>query len=145
MRAGVDKEDEIEHGTKLVRKVQDPREPSQEERALHEMTRLPCRSWCRHCVRGREQEMPHQGGAPETNMSEVHLDFAFLGREEDPLKTMAVLVTKQRTREVIRSAAAHQKATWYRHCQQGGGLLARSRVSARRCGREDRSSRMWCV
>ena len=103
--------DEIEHGSRMVQKVQDPREPSKEERALHEMTRLLRRSLWPQCVRGREQQMPHQGGALGTNMSEVHLNFALLGREEDPLKTMGVLVTKTRTRKVIRSAAAPQKAT----------------------------------
>ena len=39
---------------KVVRK-HDPRQPSEQEREEHEMTHLPFRSWCRHCimVRGR--------------------------------------------------------------------------------------------
>ena len=48
-----DVELEVEHGSRKVQKVQDPREPSKEERLEHEMTHLPFRSWCRHCIRGR--------------------------------------------------------------------------------------------
>ena len=98
----VEMEDETENGSRTVKKVQDPREPSKEERAQHEMTHLPYSSWCRHCVRGRGKQMPHQGGSQETSISEVHMDFAFLGREDDPQKTMAVFVAKERTSKMIR-------------------------------------------
>ena len=54
-------EDETENGSRTVKKVQDPREPSKEERAQHERTHLLYRSWCRRCVRGRGKQMPHQG------------------------------------------------------------------------------------
>ena len=30
-------------------------------------------------------------------MSEAHLDFAFFGRDEDPQRTMAVLMARERT------------------------------------------------
>ena len=52
--------------SRTVKKVQDLREPSKEERAQYEMTPLPYRSWCRCCVRGRGKQMPHQGGSQET-------------------------------------------------------------------------------
>ena len=37
----VESENKTENGSRTVKKVRDPREPSQEERAQHEMTRLP--------------------------------------------------------------------------------------------------------
>ena len=95
-RRGGDGGRDRENGSRTVKKVQDPREPSKEQRAQHEMTHLPYRSWCRHCVRGCGKQMPHHGGSQETSISEVHMDFAFLGREGDPQKTMAVLVAKER-------------------------------------------------
>ena len=49
----VELEDETENGSRTVKKVQDPREPSKEERVQHEMTHLLHRSWCKHCLRGR--------------------------------------------------------------------------------------------
>ena len=36
-----------------VKKLQNPKDPTKEEREEHEKTHLPFRSWCRHCVRGR--------------------------------------------------------------------------------------------
>ena len=60
----VEPEDEIENGSRKVKKVQGPREPSEEERIEHEMTHLPYRNWCRHCVRGRGKRMPHRAGRP---------------------------------------------------------------------------------
>ena len=32
-----------------------PKQPSDRERALHEVTHLPYKSWCPHCVAGRAQ------------------------------------------------------------------------------------------
>ena len=42
--------------------VQDPKLPSQREREEHQMTHLPYRSWCSHCVRGKGKEAPHLRG-----------------------------------------------------------------------------------
>ena len=50
--------EEEEAGLRRPKKVLDPREPSAEERKEHELTHLPFRSWCRHCVRGRGKEEP---------------------------------------------------------------------------------------
>ena len=47
----------------------------------------------------------------KTSTSEVHMEFAFLGREDDPQKTMAVLVAKERTSKMIMSAGAPRKTT----------------------------------
>ena len=106
-----------------MKKVRDPGEPSKPERIEHEMTHLPYRSWCKHCVRGRGKQMPHYEGAQETSMSEVHMDFAFLGREEDPLKNLTVLVAKERTSKMIMSAAVPQKTTGNYVAKRVAGFL----------------------
>ena len=36
-----------------------PREPTKQERMEHEITHLPYRSWCPHCVRGKAKEEAH--------------------------------------------------------------------------------------
>ena len=36
-----------------------PREPIRQERMEHEITHLPYRSWCPHCVRGKAKEEAH--------------------------------------------------------------------------------------
>ncbi len=78
MAADDDEVPDEEFGTREVKKVQDPKEPSKEEKLEHEMTHLPYRSWCRHCVRGRGKQMPHREGAQESMMSEVHMDGLWL-------------------------------------------------------------------
>ncbi len=60
------------------------REPSRAEREAHELTHIPYRSWCRHCVRGKAVEDPHRkstdceerGGDPRISM-----DYVWLGME----------------------------------------------------------------
>lgn len=41
-----------DRGLKEVRRLIDPRKPSQAEVDLHELHHLPYRNWCPHCVRG---------------------------------------------------------------------------------------------
>ena len=46
--------------------VRDICKPSQEEVEKHNLTHLPFRNWCPHCMRGRGKEAPHHrsmGGA----------------------------------------------------------------------------------
>lgn len=58
------------------------REPSKVEE--HCLTRLPYRSRCRHCVRGRGREWPHRRVDEEPSMPELHADLCFLGEESEP-------------------------------------------------------------
>ena len=43
-----------------MRGMKDPAEPSHDERARHELTHVPFRPWCRHCVSGKAADDPHQ-------------------------------------------------------------------------------------
>jgi hypothetical protein len=67
--------EEVQRGSRKMTKLNDPKEPSAEERRIHEMTHLPFRSWCRHCVRGRGKEAAHRtqpkGGG---YLHELHFD-----------------------------------------------------------------------
>ena len=71
-----------ECGRRRPQKKQDPREPKDEERKEHELTHLPFRSWCRHCVRGRGKEEACRKVEREPEVAEIHLDFMFMGEEE---------------------------------------------------------------
>ena len=46
-------------GARTPERVQDPRAYTQAEVDEHNMTHLPYRSWCTHCVRGRGEAHPH--------------------------------------------------------------------------------------
>ena len=40
--------------------ISDPREPTNMEKEVHELTHLPPQPWCERCVRGRGTENPHK-------------------------------------------------------------------------------------
>ena len=56
-----------------------------EERAKHEVTHMPFRAWCQHCVRGRGRNRPHLRKRGDTDdeiaIPKVALDYFFLGTE----------------------------------------------------------------
>ena len=106
-----DEEDKEEFGMRQMKRVQDPRTPSKEEREDHEKTHLPFRSWCRHCVRGRGKQLPHREGAQETTTDEIHMDFGFLGKEDEAQKTIPILVVKERKSKMLMAAAVPTKTT----------------------------------
>ena len=49
-------EEEEEFGEWKTTRRHDPRQPSEQERIEHEMTHLPFRIWCRHCIKGKWRE-----------------------------------------------------------------------------------------
>ena len=83
----IDDEEEVE--SEEGRKGQampTPMTVSRKEREEHELTHLPYRSWCAHCVRGRGRNMPHKhlGGKrdPQTMVPRVSLDYFFLTNKD---------------------------------------------------------------
>ena len=46
-------QEEKEAGAWRTTRTHDPRQLVEQERIVHDMTHFTCRSWCRHCVRGR--------------------------------------------------------------------------------------------
>ena len=72
---GIEIEDAM--GERKTKKLQDPKLPSRSEIDEHNLTHLPFRSWCRHCVRGRGKEMPHRRGGEAGDMPELHADMCF--------------------------------------------------------------------
>ena len=112
VRAGGDSDDEeMELGERKVVKMSDPKKPNKEEIAEHEMTHLPYRNWCKHCVRGRGKEMAHRKTEDKPDMAEVHIDFAFMGEEDKPGETIPILVAKERSTRMCMTAATPRKTT----------------------------------
>ena len=62
-----------------------PDGPSNHEREEHELTHVPFRSWCEHCVKGRARSRAHKRRNPETKKEElsratrVYFDFYYNG------------------------------------------------------------------
>ena len=54
-----DEEMDAEEEAVVHKSVADPGQPSKKDRLEHELTHMPYRSWCEHCVRGRGKSKPH--------------------------------------------------------------------------------------
>ena len=91
-----EEDDEAECGTRRVKKMQDPKLPTQAEVKEHQLTHLPFRSWCHHCVKGRGKEMPHERekADEEQTLPEYHMDYAFPGDEEGNKLTTLVIIER---------------------------------------------------
>ena len=98
-----------ESGERKVERMNSPGKPSPEEVEQHNLTHLPYRSWCRHCVRGRGKEAPHKAGKTEGgDVPELHMDFCFPG-EEEPGQNLTVLVGRMRSTRMTRAAWSQPK------------------------------------
>ena len=67
-----------------------PRPPSAAEIAQHEVSHLPYRNWCAHCVRGRGRSDDH----PASGDREIHvvsLGYLFLGDDEGEMLTVLTM------------------------------------------------------
>ena len=65
-------------GGNFVRAMVDPRLPTEEEVANHELTHLPYRNWCPACVKAKGQDLDHRGALDkEKKLSEYCFDYCF--------------------------------------------------------------------
>ena len=59
-----------------------PYTPTKAEIEAHEVTHLPYRNWCAHCVAGKGVSSPHvHGDAAERIGITISLDYCFMGDE----------------------------------------------------------------
>ena len=102
---------ELEAGRRRPMNKLSPKEPSEEERREHDLTHLPFRNWCRHCVRGRGKEEPcRRSGRGEAEVPEIHVDFMFMGEERGG-HTLTFLVAKERGSKALMPTAAPKKSS----------------------------------
>ena len=65
---------------------------SKEEFDAHQLTHLPFRSWCDHCVRGKAEDDAHRPRIdPHRGEAKMGMDYFFLARATDPQHAKAVL------------------------------------------------------
>ena len=72
----------LEEEETVVRKMLDPRLPSEEEVERHNLTHLPHRNWCPICVKAKGKDMDHRSAVDrERTVSEYCFDYCFPGDE----------------------------------------------------------------
>ena len=99
-------EEEEELGARKAARRHDLRRPSEQERIEHEMTHLPFRSWCRHCIRRCGSKATEE----ERQVTQIHLDYMFMGDKKDA-KTLAFWVARDRATRAVLSTVVPRKST----------------------------------
>ena len=64
--------------------VRNPLNPTRKEIEEHEVTHIPFRSWCKHCIRGRAVNTPHKTKKKteedeEGKLPKISMDYGFMG------------------------------------------------------------------
>jgi hypothetical protein len=54
----------VAKGEPPVRMMPTSQMPPELERQAHELTRIPAKTWCEHCVRGKAVMAPHRAAPP---------------------------------------------------------------------------------
>ena len=109
---GTDGEKGGESGVRSPKKVQDPRVPTQAEVDEHNMTHLPYRSWCTHCVRGCGEAHPHHKSGDEERQR-CTWTIALWARFDE--KAQPILVVKERDTRMMCSMLVGEKGAVDEH------------------------------
>ena len=104
----INMDDEERHGEAQAarpRVARSPREPTSFERELHEVTHIPLRTWCRHCLLGRCKDVYHSrlgdgsNDVPRVGMDYMHISDHGVTNKIDEIpenvdETITMLVLK---------------------------------------------------
>ena len=71
--------------------IRDPRAPTREQRAEHELTHANFRDWCSACVKGRGIAAAHrkQHEDEPSGVPAVHYDYCFMGISRRTMESMS--------------------------------------------------------
>ena len=72
-----------------------PKRVTKEEREDHERTHTPFRAWCKYCVRGRGQNIPHLRSKQkyeEIKVPRVSMDYFFMSKQYEKAITNPLIV-----------------------------------------------------
>ena len=97
---------EEETGTRVLVKAADPKLPTPEE--VDNLTHLPYRSWCPHCVRGKGKTMDHRRAGKDKLIPEIHVDYCFMGSKID-VATKCIVVAKDYSSKSVMASVGRFK------------------------------------
>ncbi|CAE7352113.1 GIP, partial [Symbiodinium sp. CCMP2456] len=95
-KAGENEQETEDKNAVKPKGVKIPNEPSENERRLHELTHLPYRDWCEHCVRSKGRQ--NHAVMKNDRQPVTQIDFSFLSTENDLPKRMILSATDAQTR-----------------------------------------------
>ena len=108
---GIEVERKGKEGDKaIIKKLLDPRKPSEQEVEDHELYHVPYRNWCAVCVRSKGKDLDHRKSMEEERgASEYSFDYCFPGDEFG--YKLTVLVGKEKITGSVFASAVPTKGS----------------------------------
>ena len=108
---GIEVERKAKEGDKaIIKKLLDPRKPSEQEVESHELYHVPYRNWCAVCVRSKGKDLDHRKSMEEERgASEYSFDYCFPGDEFG--YKLTVLVGKEKITGSVFASAVPTKGS----------------------------------
>ena len=91
-------------GCRRPKQLKETAEPTEKEVNEHNLTHLPFRTWCAHCIRGKAKNPPHKRqkeNEREKRTPVISADYCFLGNEEDESQAPVWVMTDHETKAVF--------------------------------------------
>ena len=91
-------------GCRRPKQLKETAEPTEKEVGEHNLTHLPFRTWCAHCIRGKAKNPPHwrqKESEGEKRIPAISADYCFLGSEEDESQAPVWVMTDHETKAVF--------------------------------------------
>ena len=102
---------EEQFGSRKTVRKHDLCQISEQKRIEHEMTHFLSRRWCGNCIKGRGgDEDCRKTVEEERRVSEIHLDYMFMGDEKEEHRWHSVFAREKETKAVL-STVMPRKST----------------------------------
>ena len=93
-----------------IKKMTDPRKPTEKEVETHNLTHLPYRNWCPICIAAKGKDLDHRKDVRgDRGLPEFSFDYCFPG-DEFGFK-LTVLVGKERTTGMVMATVVPEKGS----------------------------------
>ena len=93
--------------------------PTGKEMAEHDLTHIPYRDWCKHCVQGRARENQHrrQQGDQKDEIPLIAMDYCSMGKNEERVATTIVIKDKE-SKAMKAYEVTRERFRRWRSCEQ---------------------------
>lgn len=100
---------------------QSPIRPSEEEVRQHNISHVPYRSWCPHCVRGKGRSLVHKNAVSSADDAgrvrpRVSMDYFYLGKKDDVERSLPLLAILDETTQRVFSISMPSKGVEHQYC-----------------------------
>jgi hypothetical protein len=93
---------EVVDEARVPRAMKSPLQPTSREIVEHDLTHLPFSDWCTQCIMGKARNIPHRRQRDKEHLVlHIHVDYGFLGIEEDVEKMIVQVARDEESRALL--------------------------------------------